>query len=103
VKFQLAYRLSLIDHLLKVRPKFHKVLALQGHVRDKQQLLDMMRRLLWQCFRDFCGAGHALHLDGKTSLMEDLYKHPDTATPIHLQRGGVSVKFRPCSNCTTAP
>jgi hypothetical protein len=60
-----------------------------------QQLLDMMRTLLLHCFHDFYDAGHALHLDEKTSLMADLYKHPDTATPIHLQRGGVSVKFRP--------
>jgi hypothetical protein len=75
----------------------------QVRVRDKLQLQDMMHRLLWQCFRDFCGAGHALHLDEKTSLMEDLCKHPDTATPIHLQWGGVSVKFRPCLNSITAP
>jgi hypothetical protein len=59
------------------------------------QLPDKMHRLLLQCFRDFYDADHAHHLDEKTSLMEDLYKHPDTATPIHLQRGGVSVKFRP--------
>jgi hypothetical protein len=64
-------------------------------VRGTQQLLDKMRRLLLQCFHDFYDAVHALHLDEKTSLMEDLYKHPGTATPIHLQRGGVSVKFRP--------
>jgi hypothetical protein len=78
-------------------------LELQGHARDKRQLLDTMHKLPWQCFRDFYGAGHALHLDEKTSLMEDLYKHPDTATPIHLQRGGVSVKFRPWLHSTTAP
>jgi hypothetical protein len=78
-------------------------LELQVRARDKRQLQDTMRRLLWQCFRDFCGAGHALHLDEKTSLMEDLYKHPDTATPIHLRRGGVSVKFQPWLYFTTAP
>jgi hypothetical protein len=78
-------------------------LELQGHVPGMLQLPDMMHTRPWQCFRDFYDAGHALHLDEKTSLKEDLCKHPDTATPIHLQRGGVSVKFRPFPNSTTAP
>jgi hypothetical protein len=70
-------------------------LALQARVRGMQQLLDMMHRQLWQCSRDYDGEVRALHLDEKTSQKEVRGMNLGTATPIHLQRGGVSVKFRP--------
>ena len=83
------------DHLRKDRPKFHMALALQVRVRGMLQLLGMMRKQPLPCSDDCVGEGHVPHLDGKTSLMEDLYKHPDTATPIHRQWGGVIWRVRP--------
>jgi hypothetical protein len=71
------------------------VLGLQVRVRGTQQLLDMMRRQLWQCSRDCVDEVRVLHLDEKTSQKEVRGMNLGTATPIHLQRGGVSVKFRP--------
>jgi hypothetical protein len=70
-------------------------LGLQVRVRGTQQLLDMMRRQLWQCSRDCVDEVRVLHLDEKTSQKEVRGMNLGTATPIHLQRGGVSVKFRP--------
>jgi hypothetical protein len=70
-------------------------LELQVRVRGMQQLLDMMRRQLWQCSRDYDGEVRVLHLDEKTSQKEVRGKNLDTATPIHQQWGGVSVRFRP--------
>jgi hypothetical protein len=70
-------------------------LELQVRVRGMQQLLDMMHRQLWQCSRDYVDEVRALHLDEKTSQKEVRGMNLGTATPIHLQRGGVSVIFRP--------
>jgi hypothetical protein len=67
-----------------------------------QQLLDMMHTRLLQCSHDFSVAGHALHLDEKTSLMEDHGRHPRIAIPIHRQRGEVSEMFQPWHEGTTA-
>jgi len=44
-----------------------------------------------------------LHLVGKTSQTDARGKNLGTAIPIHQQRDGVSVKFRPGQNSTTAP
>jgi hypothetical protein len=70
-------------------------LELQVRVRGMQQLLDMMHRQLWQCSPDYDGEDRVLHLDEKTSQKEVRGMNLGTATPIHLQRGGVSVIFRP--------
>jgi hypothetical protein len=70
-------------------------LALQVRVRGMQRLLDMMRRQLLQCSRDCVDEVRVLHLDEKTSQKEVRGMNLGTATPIHQQRGGVSVKFRP--------
>jgi hypothetical protein len=78
-------------------------LALQVRVRGMLQLLGMMRRQLLLCSRDCVDEDRVPHLDEKTSLMEDRDRHPDTAIPIHRQRGGVNVKFQPWRYCTTAP
>ena len=91
------------DHLLIILPKFHMALELQERVRGMQRSLGMMHRQLWQCSRDCVDEVRALHLDERTSQKEVRGMNLGTATPIHLQRGGVSVKFRPCSYCTTAP
>jgi hypothetical protein len=71
------------------------VLGLQVRVRGTQQLLDMMRRQLWQCSRDYVDVDRVLHLDEKTSQKAVRGMNLGTATPIHRQRGGVSVIFRP--------
>jgi hypothetical protein len=83
------------DHLQIDLPKFRKALELQVRVRGMQQLLDMMHRQLWQCSRDYVDEVRARHLDEKTSQKEVRGMNLGTATPIHQQRGGVSVKFRP--------
>jgi hypothetical protein len=70
-------------------------LALQVRAHGMQQLLGMMRRQLWRCSRDCVDEVRALHLDEKTSQKEVRGMNLGTATPIHLQRGGVSVMFRP--------
>jgi len=70
-------------------------LELQVRVRGMQQLLDMKRRQLLRCSRDCVDEVRALHLDEKTSQKEVRGMNLGTATPIHLQRGGVSVIFRP--------
>jgi hypothetical protein len=70
-------------------------LELQVRVRGRQRSLGMMHRQLWQCSRDYDGEDRVLHLDEKTSQKEVRGMNLGTATPIHQQRGGVSVKFRP--------
>jgi hypothetical protein len=75
---------------------------LQGRERGMQQLLDMRHRQLSLCSRGYDGEVRALHLDEKTSQKEVRGMNPGTATPIHLQRGGVSVIFQPWQHCTTA-
>jgi hypothetical protein len=91
----------LIDHLLKVRPKFRKALELQVHVHGMLQSQDMMHKQPLLCSHDFYVVVHALHLDEKTSLMEDLGRHPRIAIPIHRQRGEVSEMFQPWHEGTT--
>jgi hypothetical protein len=71
-------------------------LELQGRAHDMLQLLGMKRRSLSLCSRGYVGEVRALHLDEKTSQLVARGMILGTATPIHLQRGGVSVKFRPC-------
>jgi hypothetical protein len=78
-------------------------LELQVRVHGMQQLLGMKRRQLSLCSRGYDDEVRALHLDEKTSQKEVRGMNPGTATPIHLQRGGVSVKFRPWQYSTTAP
>jgi hypothetical protein len=61
----------------------------------RQRLLGTMHRQLWRCSRDYVGEVRVLHLDEKTSQKEVRGMNLGTATPIHQQRGGVSVIFRP--------
>jgi hypothetical protein len=68
-----------------------------------RQLPGMMRRQLLQYFHDCVDADHALHQDEKTFLKAGRGMNPGTAIPIHQQRDGVSVKFRPWAYTTTAP
>jgi hypothetical protein len=88
-------------HLLKDLPKFHMALELQVRVRGMQRSLDMMHRQPSLCSRGYDGEVRALHLDGKTSQKVARGMNLGTATPIHLQRGGVSVIFRPWRYCIT--
>jgi hypothetical protein len=78
-------------------------LGLQVHAHGMQQLLGTMRKQPSLCSRDYVGEVRALHLDEKTSQKEVHGMNLGTATPIHLQRGGVSVIFRPWTYSTTAP
>jgi hypothetical protein len=78
-------------------------LAQQERVLGMQQLLDMQHILLLQCFHDYVGADHVLHLDGKTSHLEARGMNLGTAIPIHQQRDEVNVKFQPWPYSTTAP
>jgi len=74
----------------------------QVHAHGMQQSLGMKHRQLSLCSRGYDDEVRALHLDGKTSQKVVRGMNPGTATPIHLQRGGVSVKFRPWQYSTTA-
>jgi hypothetical protein len=80
-------------------------MALEQQVRGHgmQQLLGMKHKQLSRCSRDYVGVDRVHHLDEKTSQKEVRGMNLGTATPIHLQRGGVSVIFRPWGYCTTAP
>jgi hypothetical protein len=67
----------------------------QVRVRGMRLLLGTMHKPLSQCSRDYVGEVRVHHLDGKTSQKAARGMNLGTATPIHQQRGGVSVIFRP--------
>ncbi|MEN9517260.1 MAG: hypothetical protein RLZZ159_1126 [Actinomycetota bacterium] len=75
----------------------------QAHVLDMQRLLDRWRKQPWRRSHELCGGGRARHLDGKTSQLEGIGKHPHTATPNLKLPASEDAMFQTWVNHTIAP